>query len=331
MNQHPHRRYNPLKDEWVLVSPHRTKRPWNGAMEQAQKNVPPHDSTCNLCPNNERINGDKNPNYKEQCIFTNDYQAIYPRDTSKEKRSDDELFQDMPVSGTCKVICFSPRHDITLAQMDVNDIARTFSTIQQEVIELEKTYAWVQVFENKGELMGCSNPHPHCQVWASDAIPNEVVQENTTQKKYAEQLYSIMLADYRGDELLKKERIIKENEDWVVVVPYWAVWPYETMVLPKKDIHRFNELTPDDIESFAQIVQKLLKGYDALFQTSFPYSMGLHGAPVGEKADHWLFHAHYYPPLLRSATIKKHLVGYEMLAEAQRDITAEQAAETLRG
>lgn len=266
MLQHPHRRYNPLKDEWVLISPHRTKCPWNG---------------------------------------------------TKEKRGDDELFQHMPVSGTCKVVRFSAQHDVTLAQMDVKDIARTFSTIQKEVVELEKTYAWVQV-------MGCSNPHPHCQIWASDAIPNVVARENATQKKYADEQYSIMLADYRGDELMKKERVITENEDWVVVIPYWAVWQYETMVLPKKDMHRFNEVKQDNIESFAHIVQKLLKGYDRLFQTSFSYSMGLHGAPVGEKADRWLFHAHYYP------TTKKHLVGYEMLAEAQCDITAEQAAKTLR-
>ncbi|MEM6821627.1 MAG: UDP-glucose--hexose-1-phosphate uridylyltransferase [Verrucomicrobiota bacterium] len=328
----PHRRYNPLTGQWILVSPHRTKRPWKGKQEApAKEDRPTYDPNCYLCPGNERANGERNPDYTRTYVFDNDFAALLAN-PEEEPAEENDLFRSMAVKGTCRVICFSPRHDLTLPRMDVADIAGVVETWATQTSELGETYRWVQVFENKGDVMGCSNPHPHGQIWASDFLPNEVEAEDRMQSNYFEKTGSPLLVDYLEAELKKEERIICENENWVVMVPYWAVWPYETLLLPKKPVKRLPELDCNQRSDLAEIMKRFLTRYDNLFKTSFPYSMGWHGAPFQQEAtDHWQLHAHFYPPLLRSATVKKFMVGYEMMAEAQRDITAEQAAGTLRG
>jgi len=328
---YPHRRYNPLTNEWVLVSPHRTKRPWKGKVETlsaAQR--PAYDPTCQLCPGNERANGEKNPGYEGTYVFTNDFAAFLP--TPSGETVNHGLFRSEPVHGTCRVICFSPRHDLTLPEMSVEGIEGVIDLWSNQVQELSKTNRWVQVFENKGEIMGCSNPHPHGQIWAGNFLPTEPAKEDETQRHYFQKEKSLLLLDYIKAEQKSGERIVVENEHWAAVVPYWATWPYETLLLPtRRQIRHLPELTSAEKRSLAEIYKRLLTRYDNLFQVSFPYSMGWHGAPAGEgDFSHWQLHAHFYPPLLRSATVQKFMVGYEMLAEAQRDLTAEQAAEKLR-
>ena len=328
---HPHRRYNPLIGEYVLVSPHRMKRPWQGKVERvSQETRPPHDPTCYLCAGNTRANGEKNPNYTSTYVFTNDFASLLP-DTPLSPPPDNILLQTQSVRGTCKVICFSPRHDWTLPEMPVADIRTVVDVWAEQTIELGMTYQWVQVFENKGEIMGCSNPHPHGQIWAQDVLPKEIHKEDLYQATHFLAHDRPMLLDYAHLELEREERVVIQNDDWVVVVPFWAMWPFETLLLPRRHVLRLSDLTNDERNSLADILKRFLSKYDNLFEVSFPYSMGWHGAPFnGEKNDHWQLHAHFYPPLLRSATVKKFMVGYEMLAEAQRDLTAEQAAERLR-
>ena len=291
---HPHRRYNPLTGQWILVSPHRAKRPWQGAQETPAKQVlPAHDPDCFLCAGNVRVTGDKNPDYTGTYVFTNDFAALMS-DTPDAPESHDPLMRCQSARGTSRVICFSPDHSKTLPELSVAALTEIVKTWQEQTAELGKTYPWVQVFENKGAAMGCSNPHPHGQIWANSFLPNE-------------------------------------TEHWLAVVPYWAAWPFETLLLPKAHVLRITDLTDAQRSDLALALKKLTSRYDNLFQCSFPYSMGWHGAPFnGEENQHWQLHAHFYPPLLRSATVRKFMVGYEMLAETQRDLTAEQAAERLR-
>ena len=290
-----------------------------------------HDPKCLLCAGNVRQNGDRNPPYTGTFVFENDFPAILP-ERGPEIPGDGALFQSEPVAGTSRVICFSPRHDWTLPEMPVEAIREVVDVWVAQTEDLGRTCRWVQIFENKGDVMGCSNPHPHGQIWAGDFIPNEPAKEDRQQLAHWEKTGSPLLLDYLKLELERCERVVIENEHWAVVVPYWATWPYETLLLPRRHVLRITDLADAERTSLAEILKRLLTRYDNLFETSFPYSMGWHGAPMGGPgAPHWQLHAHFYPPLLRSATVKKFMVGYEMLAEAQRDLTPEQAAEKLRG
>ena len=328
---HPHRRLNPLTGDWITVSPHRTKRPWKGQVERPpQDSRPAHDPSCYLCPGNERAGGASNPAYESTFVFTNDFAALLP-DTPKVEINPNPLLRAETERGTCRVICFSPRHDLTLAEMSEQEIRSVIDLWAEQIEELGQQYRWVQVFENKGAVMGCSNPHPHGQVWAGDALPNEPAKENARQLEYFGQHGRPMLVAYAELEAQQRTRIVVQNEHWLVVVPYWSLWPFETLVLPRRHVLRLPELVSAERDALAETIRTLLVKYDNLFETSFPYSMGWHGAPTGQGGvAHWQLHAHYYPPLLRSATVKKFMVGYEMLAEPQRDLTAEQAAERLR-
>ncbi|MGQ9600112.1 MAG: UDP-glucose--hexose-1-phosphate uridylyltransferase [Anaerolineae bacterium] len=331
-SEHPHRRYNPLTGEWVLVSPHRSRRPWQGQVEKPVPDKrPAYDPQCYLCPGNVRAGGVRNPRYTSTFVFTNDFSALSP--DSPLTQQDHPLLRSHGVQGTCRVVCFSPRHDLTLPEITVKDIGLVVEVWVDQVAELGEHYCWVQVFENKGEIMGCSNPHPHGQIWASTALPNEPAKEDRQQQAYWTQNGRSLLLDYVKLEAELGERIVVENTHWLGVVPFWAIWPFETLLLPRRPVSHLPELDPTERAALADILKRLLTRYDNLFETSFPYSMGWHGAPTGQvqtPSSHWQLHAHFYPPLLRSATVKKFLVGYEMLAEVQRDLTAEQAAARLR-
>ncbi|MFS7194263.1 galactose-1-phosphate uridylyltransferase [Rahnella inusitata] len=329
--EHPHRRYNPLTDQWILVSPHRAKRPWQGQQEAVSDEVlPAHDPDCFLCPGNTRVTGDVNPQYSGTHVFTNDFAALMP-DTPFAQKSTDPLMRLESARGTSRVICFSPDHSKTLPQLSVEALTEIVKTWQEQSADLGKTYPWVQVFENKGAAMGCSNPHPHGQIWANSFLPNEAEREDRLQRTYLEQQGSPMLVDYVQRELADGSRTVVETEHWLAVVPYWAAWPFETLLLPKAHVKRITDLSEAQRSDLALALKQLTSRYDNLFQCSFPYSMGWHGAPFTEgDHEHWQLHAHFYPPLLRSATVRKFMVGYELLAETQRDLTAEQAAERLR-
>ncbi len=329
-NEHPHRRFNPLTADWVLVSPHRTKRPWQGQVEKPpSEERPSFDPHCYLCPGNERAGGARNPEYESTFAFTNDFAALLPETPSAG--DDHPLLHYESETGTCRVLCFSPRHDITLPEMELADIRRVVDVWAEQVTELGRQYRWVQVFENKGSMMGASNPHPHGQIWAGDALPNEPAKEDRQQRAYLAGHGRPLLLDYVELEEERRERVVVENAHWVAVVPYWAIWPFETLLLPRRHVLRLPDLAGDERDALAAILKRLLIKYDNLFETSFPYSMGWHGAPTDRgRYPHWQLHAHFYPPLLRSATVRKFLVGYELLAEAQRDLTPEQAAVRLR-
>ena len=329
--EHPHRRYNPLTDQWVLVSPHRAKRPWQGQQEKVQEEQKPsHDPNCYLCPRNKRITGEPNPDYRKPYVFKNDFSALLV-DSPAPEASQDPLFQSSVARGESRVICFSPDHSKTFPLLTESEIEEVIDVWQAQLNELGQQYQWVQIFENKGAAMGCSNPHPHGQIWANSFLPNEVAREDENQRKYYEKHGSVLLVDYAKRELEQKERVVVETAHWVAVVPYWAVWPFETLLLPKAHVKRLTELSAEQRQDLAVILKKLTTKYDNLFETSFPYSMGFHAAPFNdENNEHWQLHAHFYPPLLRSATVRKFMVGYEMLGESQRDLTAEQAAARLR-
>jgi UDPglucose--hexose-1-phosphate uridylyltransferase len=329
--KHPHRRLNLLTGEWILVSPHRTQRPWQGQTERVGgEGRPQHDPKCYLCPGNDRAGGAKNPRYANTFVFRNDYSALLP-DTPLTGRAPSKLITCEPVQGECRVICFSPRHDLTLPEMEVPDIEKVVELWADQVTELGGRYGWVQVFENKGAVMGCSNPHPHGQIWASNFIPRFPAREEDAQREFAQKHSSPLLMDYLVEEVEAKTRIVESNAHWVMLVPYWAEWPFELLLLPRRHVLRLPDLTDGERAALAEILKLCLTRYDNLFETSFPYSMGWHGAPTDAgDFDHWQLHAHFYPPLLRSATVKKFMVGYELLAEPQRDITAEQAAQRLR-
>ncbi len=331
---HPHRRFDPLRGEWVTVSPHRNRRPWHGRSESPVESTrPAHDPACYLCPGNARAGGERNPDYTETFVFTNDFAALLP-EAHDDPEPADPLLRASALRGTCRVICFSPRHDLTLAHMDEAQIRSVVDLWSEQAAELGARYCSVQVFENKGELMGCSNPHPHGQVWAADRLPNEIVREAAGQGRYHAEHGVPLLLRYAQLETELGERVVVDNAHWLAVVPFWAIWPFETLVLPRRHVRRLPELDDGERDALADLLRRLLVRYDNLFETEFPYSMGWHGAPDathGGSDDHWQLHAHFYPPLLRSATVRKFMVGYEMLAEAQRDITAEQAATRLRG
>lgn len=326
----PHRRFNPLNGEWVLVSPHRNQRPWQGRVESLPPdNRPSYDPKCYLCPGNRRAGDHVNPDYTSTFVFTNDFSALLPQ-VEGFTDGKDPLFRSETTRGTCRVICFSPRHDVTLPRMPIEGIRQVIDVWIEQVQELEKHYRWVQIFENKGDLMGCSNPHPHGQIWASDFIPHQIALEDSRQKQYFTEHKQILLEDYANRELGQAVRIVVENDSWLVVVPFWALWPFETLLVPKRHIKTLPGLLENEKNDLSLILKNMLTRYDNLFGISFPYSMGWHAAPQGSDQEHWQLHAHFYPPLLRSASVKKFMVGYEMLAEPQRDLTPELAAEMLR-
>lgn len=331
---HPHRRYNALTGEWILVSPHRAKRPWNGQVEKVNdEKKPSYDPTCYLCPGNNRVNGDKNPNYESNFVFTNDFAALMPDTPETNNDANDDLFVLEPAKGTARVICFSADHSKTLPVMSEPEIEKVVDLWADQLVELSEKYSYVQLFENKGAIMGCSNPHPHGQIWACNFIPEELSKEVKCQNDYLNKHGSPLLLDYVKAELLKEERIVFQTEYFVALVPFWAFWPFETMIVPKFAVSTIDELTREQRADLAKAIKKLTTRYDNLFECSFPYSMGWHNAPktLGAKErEAFILHAHYYPPLLRSATVKKFVAGFELLAEKQRDLTPEQAAARLR-
>jgi UDPglucose--hexose-1-phosphate uridylyltransferase len=329
----PHRRYNPLTDEWVLVSPHRAKRPWQGQEEElAPEEQPSYDPHCYLCPGNRRAGGVQNPQYEHTFVFVNDFSALLA-DTPAAAEEDDPLFRAHSERGICKVVCFSPRHDLTLSRMESPAIRRVIDVWDREyrLLGEEEYINYVQIFENRGSAMGCSNPHPHGQIWANETIPDIPSREELNQRAYLEKHGSCLLCDYLRREEELQERVILSGEHFVALVPYWAVWPFETLVLPRRHVASVSDLRPAERDDLAELMRRLGTRYDNLFRTHFPYSMGLHQQPTDNR-EHpgWHFHLHYYPPLLRSATVRKFMVGYEMLANPQRDITAETAAQRLR-
>lgn len=333
LEDHPHRRLNILNGEWVLVSPHRSKRPWKGKVEKAdEEQRPPYDPGDYLGPGNQRANGESNPDYTATYAFTNDFGALQENVPDGSYNMED-LLVARSEKGICRVICFSPRLDLSLAEMDVADIVKVVETWKEEFVSLgEKPFIrYIQIFENKGSLMGCSNPHPHGQIWAQSSLPMEIQKEDARQKAYYNDHGQTLLHDYLALELKQRERVVLENEHFAVVVPFWAVWPYETMLVSRRAVPDITEFTQPETGAFAAIMKELLVRYDNLFETSFPYSAGMHQAPVNSGGQPWWhFHMHFYPPLLRSATVKKFMVGYEMLGEPQRDITPEWSAQRLR-
>ncbi|TBN06631.1 UDP-glucose--hexose-1-phosphate uridylyltransferase [Hyunsoonleella flava] len=332
LQDYSHKRFNILTGEWVLVSPHRAKRPWQGQNEEVNNEKrPTYDKSCYLCAGNTRINGEVNPDYKDVFIFTNDFAAL--QSDSPTFSLNDGLLIAESETGICKVICFSPDHSKSLADMSPNEIQKVVYAWQEQYKELgdNPKINYVQIFENKGAVMGCSNPHPHGQIWSQSTLPNEVDKKNTQQLNYFSKNKSSLLGDYLAQELEKQERVIFENDKFVVLVPFWAVWPFETMIAPKRHISSISDMTDEETLQYAEAIAVLTKAYDKLFNTSFPYSAGIHQCPTnGNDNKHWHWHMSFYPPLLRSATVKKFMVGYEMFGTPQRDITAESAVKMIK-
>lgn len=332
--ENPHRRYNPLSGEWVLVSPQRGKRPWQGQVDTPDI-VPmhSHDPGCYLCPGNSRISGDVNPDYSDIYVFKNDFAALTsdaPEATAQTIEAD-PLFLTQQVTGECRVICFSPDHSKTLPELEAGQIRKVVDCWADQSAELGRIYQWVQIFENKGAMMGCSSPHPHGQIWAQSALPSLPAAEDRNQREWMAAHGTPMLLQTAMHESANGTRTVVATEHWIAIVPFWASWPFETLLLPRFAVLRMTDLTDVQRDDLALALQRLTCAYDNLFQCSFPYSMGWHGAPFGQEDDsHWQLHAHFYPPLLRSAEIRKFMVGYEMMAEPQRDLTPEQAAALLR-
>lgn len=337
--EYPHRRYNPLTDAWVLVSPHRAKRPWQGQVEKlTNDNRPEHDPDCYLCAGNVRANGEVNPHYEDVYVFNNDFASLLPTipnpQSSILKNKENDLFKAKTERGVGRVICFSPKHNLTVPEMEVASIRKVVDAWIEEYNTLgaKSFIKYVQIFENKGAIMGCSNPHPHGQIWAQSTVPDEPLKKQKAQLKYFKKHDKTLLSDYLKAELDKKERVLFQNEHFVGLVPFWAVWPFEAMIIPKRPMARITDLNDAEKDAFADAYKQLTVMYDNVFETSFPYSAGIHQAPTdGKTHEEWHFHMAFYPPLLRSATVKKFMVGYEMLANPQRDITPEKAAQILRG
>ncbi len=329
----PHRRFNPLIGEWILVSPHRTQRPWQGQVEETSKEKQPeYDPACYLCPGNERAGGALNPEYQHTFVFTNDYAALLP-ETPENQQNERDLFIAESERGMCRVICFSPRHDLTLAKMETSDIRRVVDVwaAQYEELGAIDFINSVQIFENRGAMMGASNPHPHGQIWANETLPNETVKELKSLNVYYETHQRSLLADYLSSELEKNERIVHENSSFVALVPFWAVYPFETLLISRRQVGSISDLSDEERNDLADILHRTTANYDLLFNTPFPYTMGFHQKPTdGNPYPAFHLHAHFYPPLLRSATVRKFMVGYELLGSPQRDITPEIAAQMLR-
>ena len=332
LNEYSHKRYNILTGEWVLVSPHRAKRPWQGQEEDIVREArPSYDANCYLCAGNTRANGAVNPNYKDTFVFTNDFAAIQ-KDVPL-LNLEEGLLKAETEQGICKVICFSADHSKTLADMSVEAIAKVVQVWKQEYNDLASNsfVNYIQIFENKGAVMGCSNPHPHGQIWAQSSIPNEVVKKDEQQQLYYNKYKQSLLEKYVKQELATKERVVYENEAFVLLIPFWAIWPFETMIVPKRQQQHIGQLSLEEEELFADCIAKITQLYDKVFNCSFPYSSGIHQAPTNEGDNsHWHWHMSFYPPLLRSASVKKFMVGYEMFGMPQRDITAESVAERLK-
>ena len=333
LSEYPHRRLNLLTGEWVLVSPHRTQRPWQGEVERLLTDTTlEYDPSCYMCPGNKRASGAQNPQYESTFVFDNDYPALL-KETLSSATTEKGLLIAQPESGICRVVCFSPRHDLTLSQLDKSDLRRVIETWREEYEQLGSLpfINYVQIFENRGGLMGASNPHPHGQIWASSTVPNEPAKEQRAQEYHSRSHDSCLLCEYLWVEESSGERLVCENEHFAVIVPFWAVWPFETIVISRRHTGTLLELSPPERDSLADILKSLAAKYDGLFQLPFPYSMGFHQRPTdGNPHSEWHLHAHFYPPLLRSATVRKFMVGYEMLATPQRDLTAESAAVRLR-
>ncbi len=324
----PHRRFNPLTGGWVQVSPQRMGRPWQGEVSEPDPPPPAYDPTCYLCPGNARVGGEANPAYEGIYVFDNDFPALEAE--ADGGASGDPLFRAEASAGVCRVICFSPDHGKSLPLLTPAQLRAVVDCWADQTAELNERFAYVQVFENKGAMMGCSNPHPHGQVWATAHVPEEPAGEDVQQRAWFAEHGRPLLLDVAEREAAG-ERTLEINDDWLAIVPFWAAWPFETLLLPRFPVQRMPQLTSGQRDRLAAILKALTTRYDNLFRTSFPYSMGWHGAPFAAgPQDHWQLHAHFYPPLLRSASVRKFMVGYEMLAEPQRDLTPERAAEMLR-
>lgn len=332
--KYPHRRWNPLRQAWVLVSPHRTQRPWQGEVGQTAKpSAIAYDPECYLCPGNKRASGEVNPAYDSVFTFVNDYAALLPDAPAQAAASSPALLLAEPARGLCKVLCFHPDHSLTLARMTVPEIRRVVDAWTQEFSALS-ALDWiqhVQIFENRGAMMGASNPHPHCQIWSTGFVPDEPAAEIKAQREHLERTDHCLLCDYLAAERSAGERVVFENDHFAVVVPWWAVWPFEVTLLSKRHLGALPELSAAERDALADALGRITTRYDNLFQTSFPYTMGFHQTPSdGRKHPEAHFHGHFYPPLLRSATVRKFMVGFEMLGMPQRDITPESAADRLR-
>ncbi|KAJ3314587.1 hypothetical protein HDV04_006146 [Boothiomyces sp. JEL0838] len=348
--EHSHKRYNPLNDSWILCSPHRAKRPWLGMqwlIEGQQESTndqqsPSYLPDCFLCPGNKRINGEQNPKYESTFVFANDFPAVKDQQPEYDPNSIqienvpkdlvNRLYKAQGVRGCAKVVCFSPDHSKTMAEMNADEIVEIVKTWKNLALELKEmpNINYAVMFENKGSAMGCSNPHPHGQVWATEDVPQEPAAEIKSLKKYQNEHHSCLLCDLVKTELAFKDRIVCQNDSWICIVPFWAIWPFETLLLPKEHVNSIDTISEQQQKGLAALLSEITCKYDNLFETSFPYSMGLHGAPLKEENSPMHLHLHFYPPLLRSATVKKFLVGFEMLGQPQRDLTAEQAAKRLR-
>jgi len=329
----PHRRFNPLLNEWILVSPQRTARPWQGQTEKIESEVqPPYDPQCYLCPGNERAGGTRNPQYQNTFVFDNDFPALLP-DTPPEKIEERGLIVAQGEPGVCRVVCYSPRHDLTLSQMSIGEIRLVIDVFVDQFIELGSPshINSVQIFENRGAMMGASNPHPHSQVWATASVPNETARETASQSDYLKRVNRCLLCDYLELEARTNDRLVCSNDGFIALVPFWAIWPFEVMILSKRHCSALDELSSDERTQLADLLKQITTRYDALFQAPFPYSMGFHLRPTDQFAHpEWHLHVHFYPPLLRSATIRKFMVGFELLGGPQRDLQPEEAAARLR-